>query len=284
MTLLAIVLVLVLELYFRISPSYRNFRWFLRFRQWLHRQFPAQFEGLGGVVFICGAVPLLLLILLSMPTGIGGQVGYLFISALVLWYCLGPEDLRSVLNPYFAAMERTDHHSAWEHIHEFVDAEAGEDAPTMARRVSSWVFSQINSRYIAVLFWFVLLGPAACLFYRLANIFADRVSREPGNESAEPSAQLLMFLNWIPARVTALVFALVGDFMRGYSVLHPYWRDGAANIEKMLLKTGLGALALTEELPSDPLDENVQAMALAERALILVVVLIALLSMFGALI
>ena len=283
MTLLAIVLVLVLELYFRISPSYRNFRWFVRFRRWLQRQFPAQFEGLGGVLFICALVPLVLVILLALPSGFGGQVGYLFVSALVLWYCLGPEDLRSVLNPYIAALERADRQSAWEHANTIIDADAGEDAPSMARKISEWIFTNINSRYIAVLFWFVLLGPAACLFYRLVVMHHDMVQREPQHAHKEPVSQLLMLLNWLPARLTALVFALVGDFMRGYSVLHPYWRDGAASIEQMLLKTGLGALGFNDELSADPLEENIQALALAERALILIVVLIALLSLFGAL-
>lgn len=284
MTLLAIVLVLVLEWYFRLPPSYRNFRWFVRFRRFMQRQFPAQFEGLAGLLFMTGLLPLLLALLLWLADGWFGQLLYLAVGTAVLWYCLGPKDLRALLAPYFSALERSDSQSAWEHAREQIDADAVEELPQLGRQVSRFIFTEINSRFIALLFWFALLGPAACLFYRLCTLYAELVRNEPGHPHQRLIRSLRLVLDWLPARLTALSYALVGDFVRGYSALHPFWRETDASTERILLDSGLASLAMGPDLPMDALEENTQAIALAERALLLVLVLIALFSLFGVLI
>lgn len=284
MTLLAIVLVLVLEWYFRLPPSYRNFRWFVRFRQFMQRQFPAQFEGLSGLLFMTGVVPLLLALLLWLSDGWFGQLLYLAVGTTVLWYCLGPKDLRALLAPYFSALERHDNQSAWEHVRETVDVDAVEELPQMGRQVSRFILTEINSRFIALLFWFAVLGPAMCLFYRLCTLYAELLGDQPGHPHQRLIRSVRQLLDWIPARLTALAYALVGDFVRGYSALHPFWREADASTDRILVDSGLASLAIGAELPLDALDENTQAMALAERALLLVLVLIALFSLFGVLI
>lgn len=284
MTLLAIVLVLVLEWYFRLPPSYRNFNWFVSFRRLMQRQFPAQFEGLGGLLFLTGVVPVLLAMLLWLADGWFGQLLYLAVGTAVLWYCLGPKDLRALLAPYFSALERNDGQSAWEHVRDTVDAEAVEELPQLGRQVSRFIFTEINARFIALLFWFAALGPAACLFYRLCSLYGDLVREEPGHPHQRTIRLVRQILDWLPARLTALCYALVGDFVRGYSALHPFWREADASSERILVDSGLASLALGPDLPMDALEENTQAIALAERALLLVLVLIALFSLFGVLI
>lgn len=283
MTLLAIVLVLLLEWYFRLPPSYRNFRWFVHFRQFMQRQFPAQFEGLIGLLFITGLVPLLLALLLWLVDGWLGQLLYLAVGTAVLWYCLGPKDLRALLAPYFSAMERNDGQGAWEHVREQVDADVIDEVPQLGRRVSRFILTEINSRFIALLFWFAVLGPAACLFYRLCTVYGELVRAEPGHPHQSIIRSVRHVLDWLPARLTALAYSLVGDFVRGYSTLHPFWRDADASAERILVDSGLASLAMGPELPMDALEENHQAMALAERALLLVLVMIALVSLAGAL-
>jgi adenosylcobinamide-phosphate synthase len=76
----------------------------------------------------------------------------------------------------------------------------------------------------AVLFWFTVLpGPAGAVLYRAAALLADEWrGDEPGEDSTAigrsrlafgwPARQLLWLLDWIPVRLTALSFAIVGDF------------------------------------------------------------------------
>jgi adenosylcobinamide-phosphate synthase len=76
----------------------------------------------------------------------------------------------------------------------------------------------------AVLFWFVVLpGPAGAVLYRAAALLADEwrggvrgVDVTPILQEREvfgaPARRLLWLLDWVPVRLTALSFAIVGDF------------------------------------------------------------------------
>lgn len=70
----------------------------------------------------------------------------------------------------------------------------------------------------AVLFWFVLLsGPMGPVMYRLAEYVARRWNRPP-RDGVTPDLfgdfahRALQWIDWLPARMTALGFAIVGDF------------------------------------------------------------------------
>jgi cobalamin biosynthesis protein CobD/CbiB len=76
----------------------------------------------------------------------------------------------------------------------------------------------------ATLFWFTVLpGPAGAVLYRAAALLADEWRFDAKGADTTPIAQaravfggpaqgLLWLLDWIPARLTALSFAIVGDF------------------------------------------------------------------------
>ncbi len=69
-----------------------------------------------------------------------------------------------------------------------------------------------------VLFWFVLLpGPMGPVMYRLAEYVARRWNRPPPNGQAPDrfgsfAHRAFQWIDWLPARMTALGFAIVGDF------------------------------------------------------------------------
>lgn len=69
-----------------------------------------------------------------------------------------------------------------------------------------------------VLFWFVLLpGPMGPVLYRLADYVARRWNRPPPNgvlpdRFGDFARRAFLWIDWIPARLTALGFAIVGDF------------------------------------------------------------------------
>jgi cobalamin biosynthesis protein CobD/CbiB len=76
----------------------------------------------------------------------------------------------------------------------------------------------------APLFWFTVLpGPAGAVLYRAAALLADEWRGDARGADVTPIARvraafgvparrLLWLLDWIPARLTALSFAIVGDF------------------------------------------------------------------------
>lgn len=105
----------------------------------------------------------------------------------------------------------------------------------------------------APVFWFALLGPAGALFYRLAHILQTEWSR-PAHSGPfyQFSQRAFYYLDWLPARVTAACFAVVGDFEDAAYC----WRTQANNwpdkLLGMVLASGTGAMGvkLVDALPS----------------------------------
>jgi adenosylcobinamide-phosphate synthase len=154
----------------------------------------------------------------------------------------------------------------------------------------------------APLFWFILFRAAGALLYRLS---LDMAQRWPKGEDAalgehgqfgEFSRQAFHLIDWVPARLTAVTFAIVGDFEDAvfcWRTQAEQWPDATSGI---LLSSGAGALGIRLGLPlpeivgiearpelglGDDADiEHLQsAIGLVWRALVLCLLLLALLSL-----
>ncbi|MEJ7667293.1 MAG: CobD/CbiB family protein [Casimicrobiaceae bacterium] len=174
-------------------------------------------------------------------------------------------------------------------------------------------FVDAYRQMFAVLFWFAILpGPAGAVLYRAAALLAEEWKGEvPGAEPSSlvqartefgrPARQLLALLDWIPVRLTALSFAIVGDFEDAVACWRTQARlwakqDGGVAIG-ILLASGGGALGvqLGGPLPvlagdpdarpelgiGDPVEPEIlpSAVGLVWRALILWLLLILMLTL-----
>ena len=165
----------------------------------------------------------------------------------------------------------------------------------------------------AVLFWFVVLpGPAGAVLYRATALLASEWKGAlPGDDMTvlarslalfgQPARALLSILDWVPARLTALSFAIVGDFEDAvycWRMQSDTWPDAyGGQTCGILLATAGGALGVqlggalpaiegTPELrPEVGMGEAVEpdvlpsAVGLVWRALILWLLLVFLLSL-----
>jgi AmpE protein len=139
-------------------------------------------------------------------------------------------------------------------------------------------------RRFAVLFWFMVLGPAGAIAYRGAAL-----------ESAQPAApggiRLLHWLDWIPVRLLGISYALVGDF----DACLYRWRgllDDTRTPAELALET-CGYAALRQHERADAAEETTDALiargaaeldaveVMHRRALLVWMVVIALLTMIG---
>jgi len=110
----------------------------------------------------------------------------------------------------------------------------------------------------AVIFWFVILpGPVGAVFYRAVALLAEEWGpAAPGveptplaqarDEFGRPARTLLGWLDWIPVRLTALSFAIVGDFEDAVDCwrtqAHRWSREDGGLAIGVLLASGGGAL------------------------------------------
>ncbi|MDY0917808.1 regulatory signaling modulator protein AmpE [Pseudomonas viridiflava] len=195
---------------------------------------------------ILALLVLLPVIVLQLVLTVVGSVAYgwlaLPIHLLVLIYSLGRGDLIAALGPFRDACRRGDAQAAV-HVAERDMGVQADDSQQLLQGVQSYMLWQAHQSFFAVIFWYFLLGPVAALAYRLLALAAEN-----GTTPAlvERAAQLRHAFDWVPVRLLAASFALVGNFVAvSRLMLHELlnWNISAAQ-----LITRIGCAA--SEVPS----------------------------------
>ncbi|MBD1587913.1 regulatory signaling modulator protein AmpE [Pseudomonas typographi] len=153
------------------------------------------------------AVVLGLLLWVLMPVAYGLLA--LPLHLLVLAYSLGRGDPKVALGPLRDAWRREDDTAAL-HVAERDMTVTAQQPNELPQQVQGWLLWQALGSFFSVVFWYSLLGPVAALAYRLLALVAEH-AEQPGLR--ERAGQLLHALGWLPARLLAGSFALVGNFM-----------------------------------------------------------------------
>ena len=234
--LLAIVLVLAAS---RALPDLARLRDFSWLHIWLKR-WHGDGAHAGRPVLL---LPALLFVLCALIQAALDHVLFglpLFAFAvIVLFFCWGPRELDADIDAVLKAPDRDQRLAAAQALR---PDSANAPLPLEATALVEATFVSALSRWFGVLFWFVLLGPAGALGYRMIQLiarhasFADELDARQ-HEIAERAARIL---DWAPAHLIALTLALVSDFD---AVLRT-WREYHAAHGFFTLDLGfLGALA-----------------------------------------
>jgi len=157
------------------------------------------------VLLPCVLLALLLFVLKPVAYGLLA----LPVHLLVLVYSLGRGDLRGSLGPFRDAWRREDTQGALHVAQRDLDLTA-EGGPQLLQRVQAHFVWDAYQGFFAVIFWYVLLGPVAALAYRLLAL-AQIHSQNPG--VTERAAQIQHAFDFLPVRLLAMSFALVGNFV-----------------------------------------------------------------------
>lgn len=124
----------------------------------------------------------------------------------------------------------------------------------IARIATEQLLVRAHRRLLGPIFWFVVLpGPTGPVFYRLAETLAGRwragARPSAGQGSGDFAERAFQLLEWLPIRLTALSYSVMGNFedaiycWRSQSML---WPDKASGI---LIASGAGALGVRLGLP-----------------------------------
>ncbi|MDR2013751.1 MAG: beta-lactamase induction protein [Rhodanobacter sp.] len=212
-------------------------------------------------------------------------------AVIVLFYAWGPRDLDADVDAVLKAPDSDRRYTAAQALRPdpATAALAVESAPLVEA-----VFLSALSRWFGVLFWFVLLGPAGALTYRIVHwlarhpTFAADIDTAP-RATLEHSASIL---DWAPAHLIALTLALVSQFDSVISTWRAY--HTAHGRGYFTLDLGfLGALAragVDADIVagdgyapdvSQPMAELAGARRVLRRILVVWLVVIALLALSG---
>ncbi|MDX9741042.1 MAG: regulatory signaling modulator protein AmpE [Gammaproteobacteria bacterium] len=280
MKLIAILLVLATEEKWRSFRTLQPFHALIEFAGRLRARFGASswFNGPGGVVLAIApgvaGVALFQAALDAVDGFVGWLVGLAFAIA-VLIACIGRRGADEEIDGYRDSVARGDHEGAYLHVRELLPrADAPASSVDLHRQVLELILVRNHERLLAMLFWFVVLGPVGAVLYRSsAQLKAVMYSAEEFDLGfREAVLRLQAFLDWIPVRITALCQALVGSFSDALTE----WRIGSAMAPDLysgnravLVGSGLGSLRLQERVVADPDDPATFDHTLADtRALV----------------
>ena len=175
-------------------------------------------------------VPVLLLgVLLLLLKAVAYGWLALPVHLLVLIYGLGRGDVLAALGPFRDAWRRDDTEAAYLVAARDLGVQADEPGELLTR-VQGYLLWQAYQSFFAVIFWYALLGPVAVLAYRLLALTTEQAQQVALRERAQ---QLRHAFDWLPARVLASSFALVGDFVSvSRALLHELlnWQISAAQL------------------------------------------------------
>ena len=242
MKLLVIVLCLLSERYLVHAVSYNRFYWFNGFFDNIIKRTNFSSSAINSYLLLALIViPILLLtwlILAIFEHLLFGFIG-LLINLIIFYYCLGPE------NPFYPVNTSTDELSN--------------------EIVAGNYFAKINNQLFAVILWFIILGPLGVLFYRLLSLCREQEA------TRSAAKQLVGFLDWVSARITVLLYLLVGNFQQGFNFYSQMFFTSPKN-NMILLSTGglLAARSRAEEPVALPHAQN-----LVDHALVLLMVALA---------
>ena len=255
----------------------------LRELRWLDRVIDAGFRQVRRFANWPALIPVILLAtMLALPVflvvfGLGDLlfgVPYLILAIIVLFFSLGPNDIGEEIDEYCKAVESDDEERLRQTSKALIEAVVPDEVEERIRRVEEAVCVQANNRLFAVIFWFVLFGPAGAWTYRVTDLIRRRAvfNSSRGDEEGGAADNVLYaattlhgWLAWIPARLTAVGYAMAGSFEEAVRTPEPRIHDSGSfdgalsawrtpsdvkvnhpteQSEQLLARVGVGALAL----------------------------------------
>ena len=215
-----------------------------RWMAWLQANVNAGGERHGLLAWSLGvALPALLVGLVALALhAIWLPLGWLF-DVAVLYLCLGfkrasdhASQIGWALGVGKTAEARAELH-AWR-----PDLLLGETTADLTVQTAEEVLRQGLVRLLGVAFWFVLLGAMGAVLFMLANLARNRWHGEARfGQCANRTAYIL---EWVPVRLTALSFAIVGNFQDAMDCWRGQARTWGDEHDGILLAAGAGALRL----------------------------------------
>ena len=247
MTFLAIIIALVLVQVWGSGSRMHHDNWFHDWQSRVANWGVARQLKLALVVLV--PVVLAQLVLNALAPLLFGLL-WIALAVVLLLYSLGRRDFHELMERYRHQCRSADFEGAYLTTLSELGWATPEDDPGSPREVHAMVqrgfLYEGYQRWFAVLFYFVLLGPAGALAYRLLQLCRH-------NFESDLTEQYIAVADWVPSRLLAAAFALSGDFVGSRDRLLDCLVDFSAEAGQLLYDVGMAALGSEPAQPSDEL-------------------------------
>ncbi|MGQ0502157.1 MAG: regulatory signaling modulator protein AmpE [Panacagrimonas sp.] len=223
MTLIAIIVALLAERVLGHLPVMGSLHLVRGYLAVLRRALPVPAVWRGWLAVPVVVAPPVLLTL-WVQRGIYSPVLGMIVSGAVLFLCLGPRDLADDVKRWLAARRAGDRPSADRLARLLQQGPAWhetDEAPE-SRNLVGALFIQSHERVFGSLLWFLAFGAAGAVFYRLVSRLPRLLIEDEDLAAASAADTVHACAAWVPARLTAVLFALAGsmdDAMKEYGRL-----------------------------------------------------------------
>ena len=316
MSFFSILLALVLEQARPLNPVNFIYSTAERWLAWVARTFDAGVRHQAWITWgitVFGPALLTMLVHWGLQFGLGWLFAVVWNVAL-LYVTLGFRQFSHHFTALREALEEGDETKARELLAEWQQVQVGQiPRSEIVRHVIEYSMIAAHRHVFGVFFWYAMLsiiglGPVGAVVYRLTEL-AQRRWQEPMADGSARSESLRavagrawLAMDWLPSRMTALGFAIVGSFAeamdgwRNQAQNFPEDNDGvilAATAGAINIRLGGGALQASSEDPTANNTEGgsstpgripevahfAQVVGLVWRTVIMWLVLVALLTM-----
>ncbi len=259
MILLSLIAALLLEQLHPLASRKYLYTWLSSYVQFFQHHFNAGEHRHGKIAWLiavllplCGSAALYWLLYGSHPV-----FAWAF-SVLVLYLTMGFRQFSHYFTDIHQALRENDVEKARGLLSAWRGAPCHElNAEEVARVTIEEALLASHHYVFGVMAWFVItmllgLGPAGAVLYRLAQFLKARWGKKGDAEFGAFGTfarQAYHWMEWLPLRLTAITFAIVGDFegtIYCWRTQARSWPDPEAGI---VLASGAGALGVRLGLP-----------------------------------
>ena len=203
----------------------------------------------GGYRYLKGLLALLLVVapLAWLAHWLSQQFG-LIVDLLLLYLAVGAKSLVQHLKQVIMVLQQGTLEQARTQVGMIVSRDAsGMDRTAVIRAALESLLENGLDALFGALFWFVVAGPVGVVVYRLVNtldaMWGYRTERF--QQFGWAAARFDDLLNWVPARLTAFSYALMGN----YCCARRCWRQQSAELTSpnggVVMTAGAGSLGIT---------------------------------------
>jgi adenosylcobinamide-phosphate synthase len=241
----AILAAILLEHFRPLQSSWT--RWLTRPLNTLAHLFNAGTHQYGVIAWLIAVLPLLIItsLIFFTLTAISAWLGWLWQIA-ILYGCIR---FKSVTKPASTIANALNHNELTQAqtLYSFNHHEIPVTTNGLARVTIESLFSDALHYIFGVLFWFILLaplGPVGALLYRLSHHLALTWQPNQIGAFAQFSQRASQVLDALPARLTALTFAIAGDFEDAVYCWRSQAADWANHNLGIVLASAAGAMEI----------------------------------------
>lgn len=249
MSLFAVVLALILEQLRPLGSRNKSMVLYTRFANRVEKAMNAGEYRHGVMAWLTAVLPLVLPLLGLWWWLRSAHWGWaLLLELVVLYLTLGFRQFSFAYSGINQALQAGDLPEARRVLHEWTNLSTSElSAHEVARVAIEQGLIEAYRHMFGTLFWFGILGPMGAVLFRLTTTLYHKwgVREEQLGESfGRFTRQIMAIMDWVPIRLTALSFALIGNFQDAWECWHNQADKWMHHDGGILLASAAGALGL----------------------------------------